>query len=913
MIGQTISHYRIISQLGSGGMGIVYEAEDLTLGRRVALKFLPPDLARESAALERFMLEARAASALNHPNICTIYAVETADGQSFIAMELLEGQSLDLKLEKGPLPLDRLLDIGIQLSDALDAAHAKGIVHRDIKPANIFITPRGQIKVLDFGLAKLTRPELAMETIATLGDPGSAHLTSPGSTVGTIAYMSPEQARGEELDARSDLFSLAGVIYQMATGQLAFSGNTSAVIFNAILERDPIPSARINPALPPKLDEIIHKGLEKDRELRYQSAADLRGDLRRLKRDSESGRKSSSTAPAASASVPVASASQVPAQRSGSSAVITAAREHKLGTGLTAAIVVVVAAAAAYGIYAFLTRSRPLPFQNISVTKITDKGNVVHAAISPDGKYLLSLVRDNGLTSLWLRNIPTNSNTQVQPPAELYYLGVRFSPDGNYLYFERSDPGNPDLMFLYRVPVLGGTPQKLAEDMDSGITFSPDGRKFAFLRFNDPEAGKYRLIVRSVDSGDESVLASGPMSEGLFAPEWSPDGKVIAAVALQVGSALQSLVAVDAQTGKPRPIFGSNDILAGLTAWMPDGSGLLTLVREKSSNFNRNQIAFISYPEGKFYPITRDPNAYSDLSVAANGHILATILSEARWNLFVLPASAPTAQARQITSAESSTNFTWTRDNQLITDQDNVLNLVNPDSGAKSVIPTEEGRPTGNPAACPDGRYVLLDLGFHAGAGTQDIWRMDSSGGNLKQLTNGKLDDYAWCSPDSQWVYYSQQSDERRLARVSINGGSSQILSSLPMSGVFDISPDGNLAAFATLEHSGEHKEKLAIVSLNASPNAASDSGPAAQLLDFQHHRFGFIRFSPDGKAAVYASRENGVDNLWSQPLDGSAGKYITDFKSERIDDFHWSFDGSKLAIVRGHTDSDVVLIRDSQ
>ncbi len=250
MIGQTISHYQILARLGSGGMGVVYEAQDLTLGRKVALKFLPPELAKDAATLERFLLEARAASALNHPGICTVYAVETADGQSFISMELLEGQSLDVTLTT-PLPADRLLDLGIQLADALDAAHAKGIVHRDIKPGNIFITPRGQTKILDFGLAKLTRlAEPAMETIGSEGNFAPAHLTSPGSTVGTVAYMSPEQARGEELDGRTDLFSLGAVIYQMATPVLP-SRKSPAVIFNAILEREPVPVTQINSAIRP--------------------------------------------------------------------------------------------------------------------------------------------------------------------------------------------------------------------------------------------------------------------------------------------------------------------------------------------------------------------------------------------------------------------------------------------------------------------------------------------------------------------------------------------------------------------------------------------------------------------------------------------------------------------------------------
>lgn len=974
MINETVGHYRILRKIGSGGMGVVYEAEDTKLGRRVALKFIPEESQKDPQTLERFLREARAASSLSHSGICTIHAIEESGSQSFIAMELLVGQSLDRVLASGPIAVKRTIEIGVQVADALDAAHKKGIIHRDIKPANIFLTESGAAKILDFGLAKQllsNNDDLAGNTIDAAP---SNLLTSPGMAVGTIQYMSPEQARGEELDARSDLFSLGAVLYQMLTGKQAFPGSTSAVVFDNILHNAPVSPVSVNPEVPAEFERILNKALEKDRDVRYQVAGEMRADLKRLQRESDSGRtpaaSSSSRAQAVSAvgtaaaqapaakrllrsrtnkkiggvcggmaeyfgldatlmrvlwiviflglagldlfaylilwiALPLTPAapgeeSSQPASPSGS-AIVAAAKKHKLSTMFLFVGVAAVLAAAVFGVYTLVQRPARLPFETFSITKLTNNGHVHLATISPDGRYLLHALDDSGPQSLWLMNIPTGSNTQVVADAPTHYDGLTFSPDGNYLYFVRRDESDQLISTLYRAPILGGTPQVVVKDVDSPATFSPDGRRFAFLRFRGSSGNADLILSHSDGSTDRTLFSQQAIVSDSPLPIWSPNGKnILISVAMPTQDKLGGFLAVDAETGKQQVIMMSEDTDYLDAAWLPDGSGLLAVSTTIRVGGASRQLGIVSYPGGSYRRLTSDTNTYARPSISADGKSIVVNQIQYDYPLYVAPAAAPDSiRSVPLTSRSVDGRWDWTFDGRLLLPQIPDIRVVNPDGG-ESVLFSDSKSVVDQVAAC-GARYIVFRRGGRTTGSAFNLWRLGVDGTSPKQLTFGRNEADARCSRDGQWVYFDDYGDNRKIKRISIEGGAEQTIFETGI-WVGDISPDGQ--TMVTLDFNPtDQKLSLKLYSVENKKAVFHSVDERAQPP---------MRFLPDGKGVVYTVKNKGVDNLWVQPLDSSPFRQLTHFTSEQITAFSFSPDGSRIALQRGHTDSDAVLLRDT-
>jgi Tol biopolymer transport system component len=594
-------------------------------------------------------------------------------------------------------------------------------------------------------------------------------------------------------------------------------------------------------------------------------------------------------------------------------------------------------AAAGYGVFSMLRGKPAMPFQNFSIAQVTNNGKAVGAAISPEGKYVVSVVADNGQQSVWLRNIPTSSDTQILPPAARDYNAFVFSPDGNYIYFSRTENTVGTVRFIYRIPVLGGEPQVVARDVDSNVTFSPDGKLIAYVRQNDPEVGTYHLLIANADGSGERSIVTGSTSDAPISVAWSPDGKSIVGAVFHNDRGLSSLQSVNAassgkQDSQWQPLATVNaSVVQGLT-WFPDLRGLLITHVSRESGFSRNQIAFVSLPSGETTPITKDTNSYSSGSLSADGKIIATAQQKVSRSFYLLPGDGGGANAspRPLFEQERNIdNFSWADNDHLVVSESDKLVRFWLDGKSRAVIASDPNALLNAPEVCvaPAGsgsnvsaaRHVVFAWAGHGDATSgRNVWRVDLDGSNLKQLTTGHGDQNPSCSPDGKWVYFINNNPDQ-IRRVPIGGGAVEdVLGTTIPNSIYGgfaahISPDGSKLAFVlteatqALSTAGGMDEKIALVSLDPA------SKGSRQLLMPNPHITGSVHFTPDGKALAYGVRENGIDNIWLQPLDGSAGHYITKFTSEQSrGGFAWSPDGKTLAILRGHLDSDIVLLRDS-
>jgi serine/threonine protein kinase len=859
---------------------------------------LPTVAAIDADRRERFTREALAVAALNHPHIVTIHSVEDAGNAVFLTMELVEGRSLAEALPATGLPIERALTIGIAVADATSAAHQKGITHRDLQPGNIMLgegEQAGRIKVLDFGLAKVIDVQHSAAGASMLPTEVPAHtapITAEGRILGTVAYMSPEQAEGRTIDGRSDLFSLGVVLYEMATGQRPFAGDTNLSILSSILKDTPKSVTDINPAIPPELGRIIRRALAKDPERRYQTAKDLRNDLEDLKASLGSS-ESPLSAPTSSVAASVTSPSEPsasPIPSSDTQVVVGLVKRHSRAFGVAAAVLLLVAAAALYGLLGPHAEPVPSqqPFANFQVTQLTTSGNAERPAISPDGRYVAYVQRDGDDSSLWIRQTATTNNVRIVPPERgVALFGATFTPDGTSVDFVRQASRGP--WEIWRVPFLGGTPRLFVANVASPISWAPDGRRIAFLRTRIVPKLSSQLFVADADGGQERELANqGGSSPWIslvapwrpsFPPAWSPDGRLIA---LAGG---QGMVFVDSGTGSMQDVTVPIAPMDGLS-WLDARSLLLNSPAQLGAP---SQLIRQRSPAGPLSRLTNDPNDYVGISLSGDRSRLVTSRRDARMDLWVGDGGAATGSDVVQRVPISIDRVAWAGDRLLygsVVGGKPAILRVGPGQNTPEDVVLEALAP----AATSDGRTIVFVSSSIDN--TLDLWTADAGGRRKTRLVPTVAAEQVAVTPDDRFVLFTSVAGSTvSIWMVSIEGGSPTKLTD---GSNVAVSPDGGSIAFIA-----EGKNGVTSLFVCSLPRCELPRPIGPAQFDMA------VSWAPDGRGVAYA-RDG---NLWVQALSGGTPRQLTRFTDGRsIRAFAWSRDGQRLAITRSTVTNDIVL-----